>query len=1028
MPKRVMSWKKKGITRKFGLIFILLLGLVLLRAVIGYLSFHHINTLRDTIQKNNRIGQLTMEMDRGLELARRLHGNFFMYFDRIGLQEAHEQYAQPSIREIAQVITRSKQLKKLLFDSDHNPIDDIEEADVNLYLAFAKRFADTSIESVELISRRAAPETGIEAQLLIAVSIIDTLLQHRPTLQLLFFDARSHLKDYLLHRQRFYIQSSINRFDKILTQVRQKETTDKREDQYLVDHIEAVQRLSLSLADIDQDIRGKFRDFQLQAEAIAPVSDKLIQNTLKEIDAAEQSIEQAMEISWLIMVASTLVTVLILLYIARLVYTSITRNVMELTRTASAHSAGRLDVRAQVTNHDEIGQLAITYNNMAERLSDLINNLEEKVATRTAELSLSEERFRNLVNDLPQIAVQGFDTKGVLTYWNKASEALYGYSEKEALGKNFIELLFPYLKRDEIWLRIQSWLNKESMIPAAENTLLHRDGKEVSVFISYAMQINSLGNKKMYCVAIDLAELKQAQEQAKVNVSFYRQLFDHSSSGVIVYKAIDEGNNFVIIDMNRASEQIERLKREDAVGRLVTEIFPGITEMGIIETFRSVWLTDTPEHVQPTFYSDSRIRGWRECRVYKLPTGEIVAVYEDVTAQMIAEDEKHAMETRLQRAQKMESIGLMAGGIAHDLNNILSAIIGYPELLLSRLSPENELRKPLGVIKSAGERAAAIVEDLLTVARGVASAKNSAYLNTLVEEYLESPEFYQLQENYPNIRFELDFDKGTPAILCSSVHVKKCIMNLATNGAEAIETTGSVMFTTRSSTPDEYLANRYGLKKITYAVLSVFDNGTGIPKKDIEHIFEPFYTKKVMGKRSGTGLGLSVVWNTMKEHEGAVIVSSDDRGTLFELYFPATEEFQHSQNPTPDYADLKGNGEAILVVDDEAQQRDLAKEMLEHFGYTVTSKASGEDAITYLQNNHADVILLDMIMDPGINGYETYRLIKEIKPEQKAIIASGFSENIDVKETLLMGAGKYIKKPYAMLELAQVVQQELQKK
>ena len=904
-----MSWKRIGITKKFRLIFILLLGVVLLRTFVGYISFQYISSQRDSIQTSSRIGQLVMEMDRSLELARRLHGNFFMYYDRIGLRKAHEQYAQPSIREIAQVITRSKQLKKLLFNADHQRIGDIEQVDINLYLAFAKRFADTSIEAVELISLRAAPHEGIDAQLLDASSTVYTLLQHRPELQLIFFDARSHLKDYLLHRQRFQMQSSLNTLDKILDRIPQNPSLNKKQDQLLEDNIATIKRLGLTLATIDQDLRGKFRDFQLQAETVTPISNKLIRITQKDIAAAEQGIVQAMTITRVTMIISTLFTMLILLYIARLVHMSITLNVMELTKTATAHSQGKLEVRARVTDHDEIGQLATIYNSMAEKLRDMINNLEEKVATRTSELSLSEERFRHLVNDLPQITVQGFDTNGEVFYWNKASEALYGYSQKDALGNDFTELIIPSLKRNEARLQIHSWLHEETMIQATENTFQHRDGSKVDVYVSYAMQNNSLGEKKMYCVGIDLAELKHAQERAKVNVSLYRQLFDHSSSGVIVYNAIDGGRNFVIMDVNHASEQIDQIKREDVVGQLVTEIFPGVVEMGLLQTFRSVWEKGEPEHLQASVYFDSRIRGWRENRVYKLPSGEIVAVYDDVTSQMTAEEEKHAMEMLLQRAQKMETIGLLAGGIAHDLNNILSAIVGYPDLLLSQLSPENELRKPLGAIKSAGERAAAIVEDLLTVARGVASAKNSAHLNALIGEYFESPEFFQLQNTYPDIHFECDLNQDIATILCSPIHVKKCIMNLATNGAEAIETTGSVLFRTRSCSPDLDWLNRHGLENTTYVVLDIQDNGTGIAEGDLKHIFEPFYTKKVMGKRSGTGLGLSVVWNTMKEHDGAVFVSSDARGTLFELYFPIAKEFEDSENVTIDYTNLQGNGE-----------------------------------------------------------------------------------------------------------------------
>jgi CheY-like chemotaxis protein len=371
----------------------------------------------------------------------------------------------------------------------------------------------------------------------------------------------------------------------------------------------------------------------------------------------------------------------------------------------------------------------------------------------------------------------------------------------------------------------------------------------------------------------------------------------------------------------------------------------------------------------------------------------------------------------------MEAIGLMAGGVAHDLNNILSGIVGYPELMLLKLSRESEMRKPLEAIQDSGERAAAVVADLLTVARGVASAKSVASLNSLLGEYFDSPEYDHLCSLHPSLNCHKELGENLPNISCSPVHIKKCIMNLMTNSAESLDQSGTITIFTSSIIPDQQWCQKYGLKQMEYVVLTIKDTGTGIPKDSIGHIFEPFYSKKVLG-RSGTGLGLTVVWNTLKEHKGTVTVNSNDQGTSFKLFFPVTKEAISSpESATTD--PLQGNGETILVIDDESTLRDIASSMLDVLGYTVTIASSGEEAVVYLQNHQVDLILLDMLMESGINGRETYEQIIKLHPGQKAIIASGFSESEDIKATLQLGADSFIKKPYSMDQLGRAVKEAL---
>jgi len=374
----------------------------------------------------------------------------------------------------------------------------------------------------------------------------------------------------------------------------------------------------------------------------------------------------------------------------------------------------------------------------------------------------------------------------------------------------------------------------------------------------------------------------------------------------------------------------------------------------------------------------------------------------------------------------MESLGLLAGGVAHDLNNILAGIVSYPELLLLDLPENSKLRKPIETMQESGHRAAAIVEDLLTVARGVATTKEPLNLNDLIDSYLNSPEFKKLEHFHPTVTIKTNLDSGLFNVSGSHVHIRKVVMNLVSNASETIEDRGNVTISTMNSYVDRPLRGYDDVTTGEYVVLSVSDDGLGISSVDLERIFEPFYTKKVMGK-SGTGLGLAVVWNVVQDHKGYIDVRSDKNGTTFELYFPITrEEISGKELATP-IEGFKGDGETILVVDDVESQREIACEMLNTLGYKAKAVSSGEEAIEYLTEQTVDLVLLDMIMDPGINGRETYERIIKIHPNQKAIIASGFAETDDVKEAQKLGAGQYLKKPLTLEKLGIAVSNELKK-
>ncbi len=404
----------------------------------------------------------------------------------------------------------------------------------------------------------------------------------------------------------------------------------------------------------------------------------------------------------------------------------------------------------------------------------------------------------------------------------------------------------------------------------------------------------------------------------------------------------------------------------------------------------------------------------------------VLAIMRDVTERIREEESVRESEEKISRLKKMESLGLLAGGVAHDLNNVLSGIVSYPDLILLDLPEDSKLRKPIETMKESGQMAAAIVQDLLTVARGVANPKETLNLNDVIRGYLKSPEYRRLLQYHPAVKVKEDLDPKLLNMKGSPVHIRKVIMNLMSNASEAIKGHGNVVISTMNRYIDRPLKGYDDVNIGEYAVLVVEDDGPGISTDDLKRIFEPFFTKKVMG-RSGTGLGLMLVWNVLQDHEGYIDVVSDKRGTKFELYFPITREAVADKTSSVPLEDLHGHGEMILVVDDVKSQREISCRMLEALRYKTKAVSGGEAAIDYLKGHKADLLLLDMIMDPGIDGRETYERIKKIHPEQKAIIVSGFAETDQVKETLKLGAGQFLKKPIILEELGLAVKKELKK-
>jgi two-component system, cell cycle sensor histidine kinase and response regulator CckA len=402
----------------------------------------------------------------------------------------------------------------------------------------------------------------------------------------------------------------------------------------------------------------------------------------------------------------------------------------------------------------------------------------------------------------------------------------------------------------------------------------------------------------------------------------------------------------------------------------------------------------------------------------------------DTTERVKSMQEKKRLEKELGKAKKMEAFGLLAGGVAHDLNNVLSGIVSTPDLLLMDLPEGSELIEPILIMKDSGKRATIIVDELLTLARGSAKVLEPVRFNDVIQDYLLSPEFDRVARFHPGVILIKNLDPNLPLINASGLHMRKIVMNLVSNAMEAIQDKGRVILETTMVQFSKKILKGY--ERATdgpYIRFSVQDTGPGISTQDLDRIFEPFYTKKVLG-RSGTGLGLSIVWNTVHDHKGYIQVRSEKGESLFEVYFPVTKVSVEALEPDKIYtlSDYSGHNEAILVVDDVESQRKISKNMMKRLGYQVTVVSSGEEAIVHAMKNKVDLAVLDMIMEPGISGLDTFRELKIIDPDIRAVITSGYSKTRDVEKAQEIGAGPFIKKPYSLEFLGLTLKEELDKR
>ena len=643
------------------------------------------------------------------------------------------------------------------------------------------------------------------------------------------------------------------------------------------------------------------------------------------------------------------------------------------------------------------------------------------------DLRKSEERYRTFINATSDMVyLKDHEFRHIVA--NRSLTEFFGKPEEDVVGKTDYELMPE--DAAEGCRQTDILAMTSSSIFTSEETI----GDQVYESLKFPVDLEE-NRKGVGGIIRNITARKQAERVRQDSERRLADIIEFLPDATLV---IDKDGT--VIAWNRAMEKMTGIKKEDMLGKGDYEYalpFYGHRRPMLID-----FALHPEEDVRKRFRTAQRVGDILlfEGFTPQLAPGDLhmsgtASVLRDENGNIIAaiecirdNTERKKLEERLNRAEKMEGLGRLAGGVAHDLNNVLGVLVGYSELLLAKLPEADALRRYADNILQSSVRGAAIVQDLLTLARRGVVVSQVVDLNKLVFDYFKTPEFEKLRSDHPNIKIWTEATDGLLNIKGSPVHLSKTIMNLVSNAVESINGSGEVTVQTTNRYLDRPIQGYDEMNEGDYAVLTVSDTGMGIAASDLGKIFEPFYTKKVMG-RSGTGLGLAVVWGTVKDHNGYIDVQSEvGKGTSITLYFPVTREVavQNETVITPEA--YLGRGESILVVDDMKEQRELASRMLGTIGYTVSVAAGGEEAVEYLKENKTDLVILDMIMDPGIDGMETYRRIMEVRPGQKAVIVSGFSETDRVRKTLDMGAGAFVRKPYILEKIGQAIRHELDRK
>lgn len=631
----------------------------------------------------------------------------------------------------------------------------------------------------------------------------------------------------------------------------------------------------------------------------------------------------------------------------------------------------------------------------------------------------SEEKYRNLFENTSDfIYTQNLD--GIFISVNPAICTALGYASDEIVGRPVTDFMLAE-HREAFYNTYLAQLIKKGLHNGI-TVYLSREGKKI--YTEYRSFLVSKDGAPLHISGTgrDVTSQRQANLALLESEERYRMVFNESPDAI----TISELATASYIDVNDGFCTMTGYTREDVVGKTLGELnlfydpqdreryLEIMGEHGKVDQFE-IRFRIKDGSVKNTLFSARKIRfAGIDC---------LAVVVRDVTPLKKAERERSRLEEQLQHAQKMEAVGTLAGGIAHDFNNILAMVMGYGELAMDKARQGTDNSDDVGQIVKAAERARKLVQQILTFSRRSEIDLKPLDLNECVIRSVR-----MLEHTIPKmIEIQMKLAGNLDSIQADAAQIEQVVMNLASNAADAMGEGGRLIFETSAVDVDADYARRHlGTAPGRYVLLAVTDTGQGMDKDTLDQIFNPFFTTKEIGK--GTGLGLSTAYGIVQEHGGRISCYSEPgQGTTFKIFLPAYEtELDAAGEQAPTEVSAPGGHETLLLVDDEPALRELGSQFLQAAGYRVLRAASGEEALASFRQHPSgvDLIILDLGM-PGMGGHKCMKELLAIDPKAKILIASGYSANGKVQDTLAQGASGFIAKPFRIYDLLHKVRSVL---
>jgi PAS domain S-box-containing protein len=645
--------------------------------------------------------------------------------------------------------------------------------------------------------------------------------------------------------------------------------------------------------------------------------------------------------------------------------------------------------------------------NTLQTLADHCGGALERIRAEQA-LRDSEQHFRELFEGSPD-AVFVEDFNGTVLDLNPAACRLHGATRRDLIGKSVSDLIPPE-RREEAVRDFKALV--EGRLEQIEGASCAQDGRVVPVEIRGG-RVNYAGGEAMLLHVRDITDRKLAEAALRSSEMLFHSVWENSVDGM---RLTDEKGNIVAV--NDAFCKLVSLSREELEGKPFTVIFAESEQTGpMLEKF-------------VRRFRERVIEPPRECR-FTLRNGNVVmleetssfvelrgqppmllGLFRDVTAQK-------RLEAQLRQSQKMEAIGQLAGGVAHDFNNILTVIQGHASLLVAGGSLTGVSARSAQQISQAAERAASLTRQLLAFSRRQVMQPRQLDMNEVVANMTKMlgrilGEDIALQLNYSPQPVRVQADAGM---------MEQVLLNLAVNSRDAMPRGGLLAIKISAVEVDAHrLAEHSERRTGRFVCLSVIDTGCGIPPENLRRIFEPFFTTKEVGK--GTGLGLATVYGIVKQHQGWIEVESEPgKGTAFQVFLPCSVGAGESTAQPPVERPVRGGTETILVVEDEVAVRELVCSFLTQHGYRILQAESGGQALRVWQDSkdRIDLLLTDLVMPDQMNGRELAEKLWAERPRLKVIFTSGYSADVVGKDFVLHRGLNYLQKPYHPHKLALAV-------